>query len=109
MARRADVLVPKTKAVVALFDLLVKSGYAQKLEVIDREIKITLKYNQKVPALIDLNRISKPGRRVYVNKNHLPKVLGGQGISIISTPLGLLTDKEAKTKGIGGEVICEIW
>lgn len=109
MARNADVALPKSKVVTALFQLLATSGYLEKVTVEKNTLKLSLKYKNKIPALIDLDRVSKPGCRVYVDKNHLPKVLGGRGISVISTPLGLLTDKEAKARGVGGEVICKIW
>ena len=109
MARKADVVLPKTKVVLALFQLLAKNGYLGSVEIKDNNLKLILKYDHKTPVLTDLNRISKPGCRVYVNKNHLHKVLGGRGIGVISTPFGLLTDKEARDKGVGGEVLCEVW
>ena len=77
----------------------------QKVEV--QENKLILKL--KKGSFTDVKIVSKPSLRVYVGKNDLPRVLGGLGFAIVSTPMGLLTDKEARKKGLGGEVICEIW
>ncbi len=71
--------------------------------------KLGLKYNGKEPAISNLKRISKPGHRVYVTKEKLPVVLNNFGLAIISTPQGIMTNKEAKKKNLGGEVICEIY
>ena len=72
-------------------------------------IEITLKYNEKVPVISGLKRISKPGQRIYKRAKELKSVKGGCGIAIISTSKGLMTDKEARKQKLGGEVICEIW
>ena len=105
MARKSDVVLPKSKLVTALCEVLVKNGYLAKY----KDEVATLVYTKKVAALTDLDRISKPGLRIYVNKNNIPTVVGGRGIAIISTPAGLLTDKEAKKQGLGGELLCKIW
>jgi small subunit ribosomal protein S8 len=77
---------------------------------IDSKIRIFLKYDIKGNAVItNIERVSKPGRRVYVNQNQLPRVLDGLGISILSTSKGVLSNKVAKRFGIGGEVICNVW
>ncbi len=73
------------------------------------QIKIELKYSDQKPAVSGLRRVSKPGRRIYVKKEKLPYVLRGLGIAIISTSFGIMTDKEARKKKLGGEVLCEIW
>lgn len=109
MAKRKSVELPKIKMVTAMSKLLVQSGYLEKIVENNQIIEAFLKYDEKIPVLTDLRRVSKPGRRIYGDKNHLPKVLGGRGLSIISTPMGLLTDKEARQKGVGGEIICEVW
>ncbi len=109
MARRSSIVVPKSKIALALFSLLVKNGYLEKLEIDGQNLNLMLKYHHKSPVLTDLKRVSKPGRRIYGSKNHLPRVLGGHGIAVISTPLGLLTDKEAREKNVGGEILCKIW
>ena len=100
---------------VAIADILVNEGYIVKYDLIDegsfKIIRITLKYgadkNEKV--ITGLKRISKPGLRVYAGKEDLPKVLGGLGTAIISTNQGVVTDKEARKLGVGGEVLCFVW
>ena len=100
---------------VAIADILVNEGYITKYDLIDegsfKTIRITLKYgadkNEKV--ITGLKRISKPGLRVYAGKEELPKVLGGLGTAIISTNQGVVTDKEARKLGVGGEVLCFVW
>ncbi len=109
LAGKKEVLVPKTRMVLAICNLLVKSGYLQMASVKENNLVLELKYEQHVPALTDLEQISKPSLRVYVGKDKIPTVLGGMGVSVISTPQGLMTDKEAKKKGIGGELICKVW
>lgn len=74
-----------------------------------RFIEISLKYTDGKPAIKELKRVSKPGQRIYVSYHRLPRVLGGLGIAIISTSQGLTTDREARKKKLGGEVICEVW
>ena len=74
------------------------------------QIKIVLKYNEsKEPAIQNIQRVSKLGQRVYVSKNNLPNILNNLGIAILSTSQGIMSNKEAKRKGVGGEVICEVW
>lgn len=112
MARKSEVDVPWTKLLEAIANILVKQKFIQSCETITdgrKLLKLTLKYNQKEPAITDIRRVSKPSLRIYVSKNRLPKVLGGLGMALISTPAGLMTDYEARKKGLGGEVICEIW
>ena len=101
--------IPCSKQTEALVKILVKTGYVEKIEVKDKQINISLKYNGKIPAMEDVKRISKPGRKVYVDNQHLPRVLNGLGRAIISTPKGLMTDSQARKEKIGGEVICYIW
>lgn len=93
--------------------ILEKEGFINKVEEkgkkIKRMIEITLKYDNKIPAISGLRRISKPGQRIYSEVKKIKKVKGGYGISIISTPKGLMTNKEARKKKIGGEIILEAW
>lgn len=105
LAGSGEVLVPLSKINERIAKLLVKEGYLEAQKVKDKELVLTLKKG----ALTDIKIISHPSLRVYVKKNQLPRVLGGLGIAVISTPAGLLTDKEARSRGLGGEVICEIW
>ena len=84
-------------------------GYKVEGEGAESNIIITLKYRGKDKVITDLKRISKPGLRVYAKVNEIPRVLNGLGIAIISTSQGLMTDKEAREKGLGGEVLAYIW
>ena len=114
-AKHDTVDVPASKMKIAIADILLKEGYIAKYEIVEdgkfNTIHITLKYgadkNEKV--ISGLKRISKPGLRIYAGKDELPRVLGGLGTAIISTNQGILTDKEARKLGVGGEVICHIW
>ena len=113
-AKHKTVDVPASKMKTAIAEILFKEGYIKSFELISNEnqgiIRITLKYDEKGTRVIDgIKRISKPGLRVYANKEELPKVLNGLGIAIISTSQGLKTDKEAIEAGIGGEVLAYIW
>ena len=105
-ARHKTVDVPSSKMKTAIAEILFKEGYIKSFELISDEnqgiIRITLKYDEKGTRVIDgIKRISKPGLRVYANKEELPKVLNGLGTAIISTSQGLKTDKEAREAGIG--------
>ena len=114
-AKHDTVDVPSSKMKKAIADILTTEGYIKGYEVIEDGVKatirITLKYgkdkNEKV--ITGLKRISKPGLRVFAGKEELPKVLGGLGTAIISTSKGLMTDKQARNAGVGGEVIAFIW
>ena len=113
-AKHKTVDVPASKMKTAIAEILFREGYIKSFEVISNEnqgiIRITLKYDEKGTRVIDgIKRISKPGLRVYASKEELPKVLNGLGIAIISTSQGLMTDKEAREKGLGGEVLAYIW
>jgi len=114
MANHRVVEIPKSKVKVEMTKILYDKGYILNYKVEDEtrpgSIKIALKYHPvtKVSAINDLTRISKPGLRKYVDAENLPRVLNGLGIAIISTSQGIMTDKEARTKNIGGEVLCYI-
>jgi small subunit ribosomal protein S8 len=114
-AKHDTVDVPASKMKVAIADILLKEGYIKKYEIEEiggfNTIHITLKYgkDKTVKIITGLKRISKPGLRVYANKEELPKVLGGLGIAIISTNKGLLTDREARRENVGGEVLAFVW
>lgn len=108
------VKVPSTKMTRSIADILVNEGYISGYEEEDNKtgkmIIISLKYgNRKERVITGLKRISKPGLRVYAKKDDIPKVLNGLGIAVISTSEGLMTDKEARNKGLGGEVLAYIW
>ena len=114
-AKHDAVDVPSSKMKIAIADILVNEGYIEKYDLVDnggiKDIRITLKYgatkNERI--LTGLKRISKPGLRIYAGKEDMPKVLGGLGTAIISTNQGVITDKEARRLGVGGEVLAFIW
>lgn len=114
MANHRVVEVPKSKIKVELTRILHEKGYITNYKVEDAPIpgtiKIALKYHPvtKISAINSLVRVSKPGLRRYVDSDHLPKVLNGLGIAILSTSQGIMTDKEARVKKVGGEVLCYI-
>lgn len=106
--------MPSSKMKVAIAEILEKEGYIKSFNVIkDKKqgiLKIKLKYtSDRQKVITGLKRISRPGLRVYAKKDEVPKVLGGLGIAIISTSTGVVTDKEARKTGVGGEVLCYIW
>ena len=114
-AKHDTVDVPASKMKIAIANILVDEGYIAKYDLVEdgkfQTIHITLKYgadkNEKV--ISGLKRISKPGLRVYASTENIPKVLGGLGTAILSTNKGVVTDKEARKLGVGGEVLCFIW
>ena len=106
--------IPASNMKKSIAKILLDEGYVSAVEEIDNEtqgiIRITLKYDEKGKKVIaGLKRISKPGLRIYAAKDELPKVLNGLGIAIISTSQGVMTDREARQKGVGGEVLAYIW
>ena len=114
-AKHDTVDVPASKMKTAIANILVDEGYIAKYDLVEdgvvKTLHITLKYgadkNEKV--ITGLKRISKPGLRVYANTEDIPRVLGGLGTAIISTNKGVVTDKEARKLGVGGEVLCFVW
>ena len=113
-AGKQTVSMPTSKKLVEIARIMDQEGYIAGYEVIDGEpratLTITLKYGPKKSKVIrGIKRISKPGLRIYAGKDELPRVLGGLGTAIISTSNGVMTDRDARKKGIGGEVIAYIW
>ena len=113
-AKHETVEVPASKMKKAIVEILFAEGYIKKYEVIDDErqgvIKIWLKYVEGKKAVISgIKRVSKPGLRVYVSRDELPRVLKGLGIAIISTSKGVMTDKRARRENVGGEVLAFVW
>ena len=112
-AKKVRVEIPASRTKIGLSEILKKLGYIIDFEVLDdnkqKKLNIVLKYKNGIPAITGLKRISKPGLRVYRSADKLPKVLNGLGTAIISTPKGLLSDKEARNLLVGGEVMCYIW
>lgn len=113
MARRGEVVLPFSAMKMAVASILKSEGYVAMVEKIGEEpkarLRIVLRYDNDAPVVTDLKRKSKPGMRVYIGKTAIPAVLGGMGISILSTPLGVMTGDEAKKQGVGGELLCEVW
>ena len=116
--KKSEVVLPFSNVKLGIAQVLQKEGYVTSVEKIEKgkvdnsfdELKIVLKYlGPKDPAITNLKRISKPGRRVYMPKDKLPRVLNNLGIAVISTSQGLMTNKQAKKIGLGGEVVCEIY
>ena len=114
-AKHDTVDIPLSKMKAAIADILVKEGYVKSYETLEdgvkKTIRIKLKYgkdkNEKV--IVGIKRISKPGLRVYANVEEMPRVLGGLGTAILSTNNGVITDKEARKIGVGGEVLAFVW
>jgi len=113
-ARLASVSVPASKEKASIASILVKEGYIVSCDEVEenghKNLNITLKYDENGDSVIQgIKRISKPGLRVYAQKDKLPKVISGLGIAIISTNKGILTDKQARAAGVGGEVLAFVW
>ena len=113
-ARHESVSMPYSKLKNAIANILVEEGYIASIDVEDAKVGqtlvLTLKYGSHREAAIEgLQRVSKPGLRVYAKSTNLPKVRGGLGVAILSTSSGLLTDRQAAEKGVGGEVLAYIW
>ena len=115
LAKHHIVQVPSTKMTRNIVSVLKEEGFIYEFEETTRKLRkyllISLKYkgNNKQPVITSLKRVSKPGLRVYANCKELPRVLGGIGVAIISTSQGVMTDKNARHNGLGGEVLCYIW
>ncbi len=113
LASHYEVEMPHSKVKAAIAEILQREGYIEKVSVKADSIKpaliIKLKYSGKAPAITDVRRLSKPGRRMYSSASQIPRSLGGYGVTIVSTSKGIVTDKEARKQNIGGELICQIW
>jgi small subunit ribosomal protein S8 len=112
MVSKPTVLIPHSKIKLSIAQILKQERYITDVAVVDdnfKSIQIKLRYNKKVSAIENIQRVSKGGRRIYAGKEELPKVLNNYGIAIVSTSKGLMTNKEAHKQGIGGEVLCEIY
>ena len=114
MVMHETVEVPSSKVKLSIANIMKQEGYIKEYEYIEDDkqgvIRVYLKYGpNKEKVITGIKRISKPGLRVYVKKDEVPRVLGGLGTAVISTSRGLMTDKKARKEGLGGEVICYIW
>ena len=112
-ARHTRVLVPASKMKLGLARVLKEEGYIKDIEILKDNpqgtLRLTLRYVDKKPVLTQLKRVSKPGLRVYTKRADIPRVRGGLGIAVLSTPKGLMTGSSAYKQGLGGDVICYIW
>lgn len=113
-ARKRYVLIPSSTMKQAMAEILVDEGYLEGVDVVDQQpgaqLRLWLKYDEdSIPLITGLERVSKPGRRIYAGKDEIPWVLSGLGIAIISTSRGIMTDRRARRLGVGGEVVCFVW
>ncbi|MDI9497548.1 MAG: 30S ribosomal protein S8 [Bacillota bacterium] len=113
MALKPTVDVPASKMKRAIAEILVEEGYIARFEELEGQhqgvLRLTLKYAERKPVISGLKRISRPGLRVYSSAEDLPRVLGGLGIAIVSTNQGVMTDRSARQRRVGGEVLAYIW
>lgn len=115
LRKQEVVVVPSTKTLVAISNILKKQGYIEDYKVsadkaaVQQSLSLQLKYIAGEPAMRSIERISKPGLRKYLNYKEIPKVLNGKGIGVFSTPKGVLSGEDAKNSKVGGEYLCEIW
>ena len=110
---KSKVSVPPSKLRERVLEVLVKEGYIRGFATIEKdgksEIEVELKYFDGAPVIKEMNRVSKPGRRVYASVDTLPSVFNGLGISILSTPKGVMSDSDARAQNVGGEVLCTVF
>lgn len=113
LAQNPQVRIPYSKMNKAIADILMAHQYVDGVSVEERvpqsELVLNLRYVGKIPAITEVRRLSKPGRRLYSGVKKVPRSLGGYGITIISTSRGVMTDTDARKQNVGGEVLCQIW
>ena len=110
----SNVIVPSSKFRVKILDVLRQEGYISNYKILSssnniKNISVDLKYNNGLPVIKEIKRISKPGRRIYARASSIPKIQNGLGLAIVSTSKGIMTDNDARTKKIGGEIICRVF
>nr|QBE88787.1 ribosomal protein S8 [Pharnaceum aurantium] len=115
MKRKRLVEIPTTKITAKIVSILVREGFVKKYRISKLKneknyfLRITLRYRRPGTEILSLKRVSRPSLRIYSRSKHIPRILGGRGIAILSTSRGIMTDREARLEGIGGEIICYIW
>jgi small subunit ribosomal protein S8 len=118
MINKATVDVPKSKLKLEIARILKAEGYIEDYQVVEdappaASIRITLKYygarRERKPVITNIERVSKPGRRIYSARTDMPRVMSGMGIAIVTTPRGVMTAQEARRQGVGGEILCYVW
>ena len=110
-ANKVAINMPSSKLKVAIANVLAAEGYIESVKVLEGtkpELEITLKYFQGKPVVESIQRVSRPGLRIYKRKDELPKVMGGLGVAVVSTSKGVMTDRAARQAGLGGEIICYV-
>ncbi len=111
-AGKVRVAMPVSRQKIAIAQLLKNEGYIRDYEIEEasnrRQLAVLLKYHEGKPVIARLDRVSRPGLRVYKDKDHIPKVLDGLGVAVVSTSRGLMSDREARANGVGGEVLCVV-
>ena len=113
MAKKKQLAIPHSNLKEAIARKLAENNYIESVEVEEKkpqsDIIIELRYVDQLPAITGMKRISKPGRRLYSKTNKIPATLGGYGMTLVTTSKGVLTDKEARKKSVGGELLCQVW
>jgi small subunit ribosomal protein S8 len=109
MRNQKETVVPSTRMVKSVVEILKQENYIEDFSEVDNVVTIRLKYIAKKPAITHLEKISKPGVRIYKNYQEIPRVLNGLGLGIFSTSKGVMTGKKAKLEKVGGEYLCNIW
>jgi small subunit ribosomal protein S8 len=114
MAGHADVIIPRSNLKTAIVRILKNEGFIDGFVEtpgrVNGRIKVFLKYDEEARGVIrGIDRVSKPGRRVYVGKDEVPRVRNGLGVAILTTPRGVITDQQARQAGVGGELLCKVW
>lgn len=109
MAKKSQVLVPHSKFKFEIARVLEKENFVGKVQMKDNLILVDIIYDNKNPRLNQIKKVSKLGLRIYIKSKNIKKIKGGRGITIISTPKGVMTGNDAKKKNLGGEVICQVW
>ena len=112
LVKNSSVSLPLTRLSQKICQILEREGFIESFQrVSNRELTVSLKYRgpESKPCITNLRRISKPGLRIYTNHKDIPKILGGMGVIILSTSRGVMTDREARFYGIGGEILCSVW
>ena len=109
-----QVKIPRSKFRTKILEVLKKEGYISDFKILSESkdknsLSVDLKYNHGLPVIKEINRVSKPGRRVYASANSIPKIKNGLGLAIVSTSKGIMTDDEARNQKIGGEIICRVF
>lgn len=108
-ARHETVEMPASRLKAEIARILKAEGYITSFETSGDQLIVRLKYSGRVPALTGIDRVSRPGRRSYAQRTEMPRVLGGLGVAIVSTSAGLMTGNDARRRGLGGEVLAQVW